>query len=298
MTSVQSPAKPRREAQGRPQTSVRATLWRAVKAAKEDNIGDSAAALAYYAFTSLPATLLTTLGLYTLIAGRDSVDTLTEKLGKVAPGEAVTLVRDSLNRSLENRSGAVVMIAIGALLAVWTASGAMGALMRGLNGVYDREESRGFVKQRLTALAMVACAFVAFALMLGLLVLGPFLSEWIGRAAGMESLVSWLWWVAQWPLLVGGLLLGAAAVLYLGPNLDEGHRLRFVTLGSSVAVVVWLAASGLFAVYVSQFGSYNKTWGSLAAVIVTLVWLWIGGLSILLGAEVDAVVEHDRAEEK
>jgi len=298
VTSIQSPAKLRREARSRPQTSMAATLWRAVKAARADNIGDSAAALAYYAFTSLPATLLTTLGLFTLIAGRDSVDTLTTKLGKVAPGEAVTLVRDSLNRSLENRSGAIVMIAIGTLLALWTASGAMGALMRGLNGVYDREESRGFVAQRLTALAMVACAFVAFALMLGLLVLGPFLSDWIGRAVGMEGLVSWLWWVAQWPLLIGGLLLAASAVLYLGPNLEEGHRLRFVTLGSLVAVVVWLAASGLFAVYVSQFGSYNKTWGSLSAVIVTLVWLWIGGLSILLGAEVDAVAEHDRADQK
>jgi membrane protein len=110
----------------------------------------------------------------------------------------------------------------------------------------------------------------------------------------MEALVSWLWWVAQWPLLIAGLLLAASAVLHLGPSLEEGHRLRFLTLGSAVAVAVWLAASGLFAVYVSRFGSYNKTWGSLSAVIVTLVWLWIGGLSILFGAEVDAVAEHDK----
>jgi membrane protein len=272
---------------------VPATLWRALKAAKADNVGDSAAALAYYAFTSLPATLLTTLGLFTLIAGRDSVDTLTEKLGKVAPAEAVTLVRDSLNRSLENRSGAVVMIAIGTLLALWTASGAMGALMRGLNGVYECEESRGFVKQRLTALAMVACAFVAFALMLGLLVLGPFLSEWIGRAVGMESLVSWLWWVAQWPVLLFGLLTVFATVLYLGPNVDH-PRWRFVTPGSLFAVAVWLAVSGLFAVYTSMFDSYNKAWGSLATVIVMLTWLWLTAIALLLGAEINVEAERSR----
>jgi membrane protein len=277
----------------RSRPSIGGTLWRAVKAARADNIGDSAAALAYYAFTSLPATLLTSLGLFALVAGRDSVDTLAEKLGTVAPREAVTLVQSSLNRTLENRSGALLMLVVGVVLALWTATGAMSALMRGLNSVYGREDSRGFVKQRLTALAMVVCAFVAFALMLGLLVLGPFLSGWIGRAVDMEGLVSWLWWAAQWPLLVGGLLLAASAVLYLGPDLEEGHRLRFVTLGSAIAVAVWLAASAVFAVYVSRFGSYNKSWGSLAAVIVTLVWLWIGGLSILFGAEVDAVAEHE-----
>jgi membrane protein len=283
-----------RAARARQSRSFFSILRDAIKAARSDNIGDAAAALAYYAFTSLPATLLTSLGLFALIAGQDAVDELSNKLAKVAPAEAVTLVRDSLDRTLENRSGAVVMIAVGAVLALWTATGAMNALMRGLNSVYDRPETRGFVAQRLTALAMVVCAFVALALMLGLLVLGPFLSEWVGRAVGMESVVSWLWWAAQWPLLIGGLLLAAGAVLYLGPNVEEGHRLRFLTLGSAVAVAVWLAASGLFAVYVSQFGSYNKTWGSLSAVIVTLVWLWLGGLSLLLGAEVDAVAEHDK----
>ena len=293
MTSIQSPAKLRHGTGSRPRTSIGATLWRAVKAARADNIGDSAAALAYYAFTSLPATLLTSLGLFALIAGRDSVDTLARKLGTVAPREAVTLVQDSLNRTLENRSGAVTMIAVGVVLALWSLTGAMGALMWGLNIAEGLEDKRGFAAKRLTGLAMAACVGIAFVLSFGLLVLGPHLSRWVGNAIGQKTAVTWIWWAAQWPILVGGLMLAFGAVLYLGPD-DKPRKLRFITPGALAAVVVWLVASGAFAVYASRFGSYNKTWGSLSAVIVTLVWLWIGGLSILFGAEVDAVAEHDK----
>ena len=112
-------------------------------------------------------------------------------------------------------------------------------------------------------------------------------------AVGFEALVKWLWWTAQWPILILGLLIAFATILYLGPNVDH-PRWRFLTFGTVISVVVWLLASGAFAVFVSQVGSYNKTWGSLAAVIIMLTWLWLSGLALLFGAEVNAEAERSR----
>jgi membrane protein len=179
------------------------------------------------------------------------------------------------------------------VLALWTVTGAMETLMWALDSAYDREETRGFVKRRLTALAMVFLMLFAFVLAFGLLVLGPLVSGWIGDAVGMEAVVKWLWWTAQWPILILGLLLAFATILYLGPNVDH-PRWRFLTFGTAISVFVWLAASGGFAFYVSQFSSYNKAWGSLAAVIIMLTWLWISGLALLFGAEVNAESERSR----
>jgi membrane protein len=165
--------------------------------------------------------------------------------------------------------------------------------MRAVNSAYDRDETRGFVKQRVVAVQMVFGLGLAFLLVFGLLILGPVISHWIGSALDAEGFIGWAWWIAQWPILIGALLLVFAAVLYLAPNVEH-PRWQLVTPGSVFAVVVWLVASGLFAVYTSTFSSYNKTWGSLAAVIVMLTWLWLSGLSLLLGAEINAETERSR----
>jgi membrane protein len=270
-----------------------AIVKRAGKEALDDNATTWAAALAYSTFLALPALLLLSLGLFSLLAGPQAVDTVMSKVATVAPEETVTLLEDSLTRVTENQSGGIVMIVIGGVIALWTATGAMTTLMTALNQMYERDETRGFVKKRLTALAMLALAMVAFGLSFGLLVLGPQLSDWVGSAVGLESVVSWVWWIAQWPILLVGLLAAFAGILHLGPNVDH-PRFSFITPGSVVAVVIWLAASGLFAVYVSMFGSYNKTWGTLAAVIIMLTWLWLSGLALLFGAEVNAEAERSR----
>ncbi len=252
---------------------------------------DIAAALSYYAFLAIPAVLLVAVGIFTQVAGTDTIESMLERLEGIVPEEAIALIDDSLNRAIENRSGGVVLIVVGFLLALWTASGAMNALMRGLNHVYDREETRSFARQRLTALAMLACLLLAFGLSFGLLVLGPALSDWLGGALDAEDAFGWLWWTLQWPILVLGLLAAFAAILFLGPDV-ELPRWTFLTPGAVVAVVVWLLASGLFAVYVSLLGSYNKAWGSLAGVIIMLTWLWLSALALLLGAEVNAVSDR------
>ena len=126
-----------------------------------------------------------------------------------------------------------------------------------------------------------------------MLVLGPHLSTWIGNALGSTTVVKIVWYVAEWPLLVGGLLVAFAGLMHYGPNVKH-PRWRFLTFGSVLAIVIWLVASGAFAFYVSRFGSYNKTWGSLAAVVVMLTWLWLSAIALLLGAEINAEAERSR----
>jgi membrane protein len=271
-----------------------AIFVRAGKGALSDHITNLAAALAYYAFLAIPALLLVAVGVFSLFAGDNAVSTIVDKLGQVAPQEAVTLIEDSLRRVTETASSSgIALVVVGSVLALWTLTGAMQTLMWALNVAYGREETRGFVKRRLIALAMVTLMLVAFALAFGLLVLGPALSGWLGSAVDLESLVSWLWWTAQWPILILGLLFAFAAILYLGPNIDH-PRWQFVTVGTVVSVLIWLLASGGFALYVSKFGGYNKAWGSLAAVIIMLTWLWISALALLFGAEINAEAERSR----
>ena len=148
---------------------------------------DIAAALSYYAFLAIPAVLLVVVGIFTQVAGPDTIESMLKRLEGIVPEESIALIGDSLNRAIENQSGGIVLIVVGFLLALWTASGAMNALMRGLNHVYDREETRSFARQRLTALAMLACLLLAFGLAFGLLVLGPKLSDWLGGALDMEG---------------------------------------------------------------------------------------------------------------
>ena len=270
-----------------------AILRRAAKESLDDHITNLAAALAYYAFLGIPSLLLIAFGLFSLLAGPDLINSLVEQLGKVAPGEAVDLVEQSLTNATQRQASGAALIGIGGLLALWSMGGAMQNLMWALNVAYDRKETRGFVKRRLTAYVMLVFVLLGFVLAFGLLVLGPHLSGWVGDAVGQPSLLGVVWWVAQWPILIGGLLVAFAAVLYLGPNVDH-PRWRFLTFGAVVAVVVWLLASGAFALYVSQFGSYNKAWGSLAAVVVMLTWLWLSALALLFGAEINAEAERSR----
>jgi membrane protein len=270
-----------------------AVVRRAGREALDDNVTDAAATLAYYAFLAIPAVLLLAVGLFGLLAGPSAVETIVDRLAAVMPGDAVTLIRDSLTRVTRNQGSSLALVAIGLLLALWTTTGAMTALQRALNRVYEREETRGFARQRLAAAGMLTLAFVAFGLVFGLLVLGPHLAGWVGDAVGLESAVGWIWWSAQWPILVIGLLAAFAGMLWLGPNVEH-PRLAFLTPGAILAVMIWLAGSGLFALYVSMFGSYNKAWGTLAGVVVMLTWLWLSAAALLLGAEVNAEAERSR----
>ena len=270
-----------------------AILRRAVKEASNDHITNLAAALAYYAFLAIPSVLLIVVGVFTIVASPSDVNTIVDKLGTVMPSQATQLIHQSLTQMTQKQGAGIALVGIGGLLALWSMGGAMQNVMWALNAAYDRDETRGFVRRRLIAWAMFVFVLVGFLLTFGLLVLGPALSSWVGNAVNAQSAVTVVWWVAQWPLLVLGLLLAFAGILYLGPNVEH-PRWRFLSFGAVLSVCIWLAASGAFAFYVSRFGSYNKTWGSLAAVVILLTWLWLSSVALLFGAEINAEAERSR----
>jgi len=251
------------------------------------------AALAYYAFLAVPAALLIAVGLFGLFAGPGAVSTTIGKLHSIVPADASRLIEGSLTRTTRHRGTGLAVLLVGSALALWSLTGAMQNVMWAVNIAYEREDGRSFVRKRVIALGMVVFAFVAFALAFGVLVLGPHISTWLGDALGQRSGVKIAWYVAEWPLLIGGLLFAFAGLMYLAPNVEQ-RRWRFVTLGGVLAIALWLLASGAFAFYASRFGSYDKTWGSLAAVVVMLTWFWLGALALLYGAEVDAETERSR----
>jgi membrane protein len=270
-----------------------AILKRAGRSALADQITDSAAALAYYTFLAIPATLLVALGIFGLVTNPSDVTGLIEHLRGEVPSEVITLVRQSLTRITKSERGSVVALVVGFVLALYTLSGAMSALMRAVNSAYGRRETRGFVRQRLTALAMIGCFLLAAALVIGLLVLGPVLSGEVGSALGIPGAIGWIWWTVQWPILLVALLSVFAMIYVLAPDIEHA-RFNILAPGTVLAVVLWLAASGGFSVYVATFASYDKTWGSLAAVIVLMTWLWLSSVAILLGAEVNSEAERSR----
>jgi membrane protein len=270
-----------------------AILKRAFKRTNEDHMTNIAAALAYYAFLSIPAVLLIAAGVFGLVAGPSAITTIIDKLHGVIPGQASTLLESSLRRLTQRQGTSITLIAVGGVLALWSVSGAMQNVMWALNIAYDREETRGFVRRRLVAAAMALFALMGSALALGLLVLGPHLSVWVGDAIGNKSVTQVVWWVAEWPILIFGLMLAFGVIYYLGPNVKH-PKWHFISFGAVFAVIVWLIASGAFAFYASRFGSYNKAWGSLSAVVVMLTWLWISSLALLLGAEINSEAERSR----
>ena len=269
-----------------------AILKRAAKRANKDHVTSLAAALAYYAFLAIPAALLLAAGLFGLLADPSAVTTIIKDLHGIVPSQVSSLIEGSLRRLTQQNSTSITLIVVGAVLALWSLSGAMQNVMWALNLAYDRSETRGFVRRRLVAAGMAVFALVASTLALGLLVLGPHLSRWIGDAIGNRRATEIVWWAAQWPILIGGLLLAFGVIYYLGPDVKQ--KWQFLSFGAVFAVVVWLIASGAFAYYASRFGSYNKAWGSLSAVVVMLTWLWISSVALLLGAEINAEAERSR----
>jgi membrane protein len=273
----------------------KAIVQRACKEFMSDNCMMLASALAYSSFFAIPSVIIVAVGLFTLVASPQDITNVIQHLHGVIPGDAASLLGDSLKRTSQNTAGSIVMTLVGFVLAVWAVTGAMNSYMTALNLAYDRpSDRRSFVKKRVVALKMAGIMGVAFALVAVLTLFGPVVEQAIASRIGPAGdVLNVVWWIAQWPILLGGLLVAFAALLYLGPDVDH-PKWEFLTPGSLTAALLWIAASGLFAVYTATFASYNKTWGSLSAVIVMLTWLWITALALLFGAELNAEIERGR----
>jgi membrane protein len=252
------------------------------------NVMALAAAIAYNAFLAVPASLMVALGVFTLVERPEDVGTLINNFDNVLPAEAQTLLNDTLRRLAESQDGGPLVL-VGLAIALWSVSGALTTMMWALTmAATGRRDQRSFVRKRLVALALLGCVLLGALALLVLQVFGPT----IARESGHD--VGWLFDLLRWPVLVGVLFLVTTAVMTLAPD-DEVDRTWSTLLpGSAFTVVVGLVASEGFAIYVSRFGSYNKAWGSLSGVIVLLVWLWLSGLAILLGGEINAEAARRR----
>ena len=227
----------------------RAILVRAVKEFLEDNGTMLASALAYSTFFAIPAVLLVVVGVFTLVVGPQTISSLMAHFSHLMPGQATSLLGGSLHNLDQHPSTGIAMTIVGFVLALWATTGAMTTYMTALNLAYERKDGRSFVRKRLVALELVAVIGFAFLLVAVLLIFGPALEQLVASHAGpMSGAIGWIWWIAEWPILVVGLLAAFATLLYLGPDVEHPHW-RFITPGSLLATIVWLAASGAFAFY-------------------------------------------------
>jgi membrane protein len=260
---------------------------------QEDNLTDWAAALTYYAVLALFPALIVLTAVLGLAGQQGTIDTFIGSMRDAGLSGAADNIEGPLNDVVTQKGGAGALLGFGLLGAVWSASGYLGAFMRASNAIYEVEEGRPFWKLRPLQVALTVAGILALAFVLiGIVVSGP-LAEAVGDAIGLGSAAVTIYSIAKWPILIAVVMLLFAALYYAAPNVKQ-PKFRWVTAGGVVAVVVWIIASALFGFYVSNFGSYNKTYGTLGGVISFLVWMWITNIAILFGAELDAEMERER----
>jgi membrane protein len=268
-----------------------AAVKRTVREFRVDNLSDWAAALTYYSVLSIFPALLVLVSLVDL-AGRGTIDTLLQNLGQVAPGSVNQILATAIKNLQQTRGSAGVLALVGLAVALWSASGYIAAFMRASNAIYDVPEGRPIWKTLPIRLGVTVVVMVLLAVSAVAVVATGGVADRLGRLLGIGSAVS-AWNILKWPVLLLIVSFMFALLYWASPNARQGFR--WVTPGGILAVVVWVLASVAFAIYVANFSSYNKTYGSLASVIIFLVWLWLSNTAILLGAELNAELERGRA---
>ena len=279
-------------------TDVRTGLWPTLKRTatefSEDNMTDWAAALTYYGLLSLfPAliALVSVLGLF----GDPQTTTrqITDIVTQIGPSTAADTFAGPIESITSNQSAAGILFIVGLATALWSASGYVGAFMRASNIAWETPEGRSFFKLRPLQIVVTLAMVIMLALVaLALVLTGPVV-EAVGDAIGVGDTAVQIWEIAKWPVLLGVVILLFSVLYYAAPNVKL-PGFKWITPGSAFAVIVWLLASALFAFYVANFGSYDKTYGTLGGIVTLLVWLWITNLALLFGVELNAERERSR----
>jgi membrane protein len=275
-----------------PRKAWRGVLKRTYREYKDDNLGDLAAALTYYGVLAIFPMLVVLVSLLGLL-GQSVTQPLIDNLGKVAPGAAKQIFTSAIHNIQSNQGAAGVLFIVGLAGALWSASGYIAAFMRASNVIWDVPEGRPIYKTipiRLgaTLVTVLLLTFTAIAV-----VVTGGLAKQVGNVIGAGQTAVTIWDIAKWPVMLVIVAVILAILYYVAPNVRQ-PGFKWVTPGGLIAVVLWVLASALFAMYVANFSSYNKTYGALASVIVFLVWLWITNTVILLGAELNAEIERGR----
>ncbi|MEV8230800.1 YihY/virulence factor BrkB family protein [Streptomyces sp. NPDC079167] len=270
-----------------------AVLRRTLKEFKRDELADRAAGLTYYGILALFPALLVLVSLLG-IAGESNTQKVLDNIQKLAPGAARDVLRNAVTQLQGGGGTGLVMAIVGLLAALWSASGYVAAFMRSANAVYDVPEGRPVWKVLPVRVGLTLALMVLACVSALIVVLSGGLAQRLGTALGVGDTAMTVWSIAKWPVLVVLVTMLLAILYWAAPN-AKGRGFKFVSLGSLLALLIWMAASAGFAVYVAHFSSYNKTYGAVAGVIIFLVWLWITNLAILLGLEFDAETARERA---
>jgi membrane protein len=294
-----APVKPRRR-DYRPvgageKAGLFATLKRTATEFSEDNLTDWAASLTYYGLLAIFPALIALVSIVGLVGDpKSTTDTITEMVSKIGPDSAAQTFSGPIEQVTSSRSTAGIALITGLIVALWSASSYVGTFMRASNVIYETPEGRPFWKLRPLQMAVTLVMILLLALIaLGVVLTGPIV-EAVAEPLGVSSTAITIWDIGKW-LLVAALFVVMLGVLYYAsPNVKQ-RGFKWVTPGSLVALVVWILASAAFAFYVANFGSYNKTYGSLASVVVFLIWFWITNVAILFGHELNA--ERERSQE-
>jgi membrane protein len=284
-SSVDKPTKLPRGAWG-------GVLKRTASEFSRDNLTDWAAALTYYGILSIFPALIALVSILGLIGG-SATKPLLDNLGGFAPGPAHQILEHALHGLTQSRGGAGILFVVGLAGSLWAASGYIGGFIRASNVIWDVEEGRPIWKTiplrvGITIVMVVLLVVTAIAVV----VTGP-LADKVGKLIGIGGAFVTAWDIAKWPVLVLIVGLMFSILYYASPNVRQ-PGFRWVTPGGIFAVVAWMIASAAFGIYVANFGSYNKTYGSLGAIVIFLVWLWLTNVAILLGAELNAEIARGR----
>jgi membrane protein len=275
-----------------PGTGLFATLKRTATEFMEDNLSDWAAALTYYGLLALFPALIALVSLIGLVGDpKSTTSTLTDIITEIGPQSAAETFSGPIESVASNRGTAGFALIAGLAVALWSASGYVGAFIRASNVIYETPEGRPFWKLRplqigVTLAMILLMAFLALALVMT----GPVV-EAVAEPIGLSSTAVSIWNIAKWPAMVAIFLLMVSVLYYASPN-AKLRGFRWVTPGSLVAIVVWAVASAAFAFYVANFGSYDKTYGTLGGLVALLVWFWISNLAILFGHQLNAEIER------
>jgi membrane protein len=276
-------------------TGAFATLKRTATEFMEDNLTDWAAALTYYGLLALFPALIATVSLLGLFGDpKTTTSSLTEIITAIGPESAAQTFSGPIESLTSNQSAAGFAFVAGLAVALWSASGYVGAFIRASNVIYETPEGRPFWKLRPLQLAVTLLMIVlVVALALGLVLTGPVVDAVAGPIGLSDTAVS-VWSIAKWPAMAAIFILLVDVLYYASPNVKL-RGFRWVTPGALIAIVVWAIASAAFALYVANFGSYDKIYGTLGGLIALLVWFWISNLAILFGHELNA--ERERSAE-
>jgi membrane protein len=267
-------------------------LWRSWEEISADRLLMIAAGVVFYAMLAVVPAITALVSLYGLFAKASTINQHLSFIGSVMPGTAYELISDQITRIAGNNDGKLtVAFAIALGLALWSANAGMKAVFDALNIVYDEDEKRGFIKLNAISLTFTLGAVIALLTAIGAVVVLPLILQYLGLA---EDRQTWLLALLRWPALLILVMFGLALLYRFGPSRKDA-KWRWLTPGSMFAAFAWLAISVLFSLYLSRFTDYNATYGSLGAVIGLMMWIWLSVSVILVGAELNAEIEHQTA---